>query len=61
MRPNMVAHDRNQLGVNFALVFLITTLELVKLDQHDSLLWGEAAPKHFANIRNEGDHDQEGL
>ena len=61
MRRNTVAHDRNQLGVNFVLVFLIVALELVELDQHDSLLRGEVAPKCFANIRYESDHDREGL
>ena len=61
MRCNTVAHDRNQLGVNLVLVLLIVALELVELDQHDSLLRREVAPKCFANIRYEGDHDREGL
>ena len=61
MRRNTVAHNRNQLGVNFVLVLLIVTLQLVKLDQHDGLLRGEVPPKGFANVRNEGDHDREGL
>ena len=61
MRRNTVAHDRNQLGVNLVLVLLIVALELVKLDQHDSLLRGEVSPKRFANIRYEGNHDREGL
>ena len=61
MCRNTVAHDRNQLGVNLILVLLIVTLELVKLDQHDCLLRGKVAPKRFADIRYEGDHDREGL
>ena len=61
MRRNTIAHDRDQLGVNLVLVLLIVTLELVELDQHDSLLRGEVAPKRFANIWYEGDHDREGL
>ena len=56
-----VAHDRNQLGVNLVLVLLVVSLELVKLDQHDSLLRGEVAPKRFADIGNKGDHDRERL
>ena len=56
-----IAHDRNQLGVDLVLVLLVVSLELVKLDQHDSLLRGEVAPKRFADIRNKGDHDREGL
>ena len=47
--------------MNFVLVLLVVTLKLVKLDEHDSLLWGEVAPKRFADIRDEGDHDRERL
>lgn len=61
MRRNAVAHDCNQLGMNLVLVLLIVALELVELDQHDSLLRGEVAPKRFTNIRCEGDHDRQGL
>ena len=61
MCRDTVAHDRNQLGVNLVLVLLVVPLELVKLDQHDGLLRGEVAPKRFANVRNEGDHNREGL
>ena len=61
MRRDTVAHDRDQLGVNLVLVLLVVALELVKLDQHDGLLRGEVAPERFANVRNERDHDREGL
>jgi hypothetical protein len=64
MRRNTVARDRNQLDVNLVLVFLTVALELIEHDQHDSLLWGEVAPKTFREytvLRYEGDHDREGL
>jgi len=47
--------------VNLVLVLLIVPLELVELDQHDSLLWEEVAPNRLMNIRHEGDDDREGL
>jgi hypothetical protein len=37
------------------------SLELVKFDQHNRLLWAQVSAEHLAHIRYESDHDRKAL
>lgn len=56
-----IAHDGDELGVNFVLMLLVVALELVELGEHDGLLGVEVTTKGFADVGDERDHDGEGL
>lgn len=47
--------------MNLVLVLLVIPLELVELSKHDRLFRVEVSTDAFTDVRDEGDHDREGL
>lgn len=50
MNDQSITHDRDELEVNFVLVFLVISLELVKLGQHDGLFRVEVSADEFSDV-----------